>query len=60
MPFLPFEIHTSNGEIFKVEHPENASVIKHWVSVAMPDSDNIAVVNVLHIVAVVGIEELAV
>ncbi len=57
-PFLPFEIHTSSGEVFRVLHPENAAVVNHWVTVAMPDTDDVAMVNVLHIVAVVGADEV--
>jgi len=55
-PFRPFEIHTSGGEILRVAHPENAAVLNHWVSVAMPDGENAAMISALHIVSVVGIE----
>ncbi|HYR57397.1 MAG TPA: hypothetical protein VEO95_02160 [Chthoniobacteraceae bacterium] len=58
-PFQPFEIHTSSGEIFRVAHPENAAVLNHWVSVAMPDGENAAMVSALHIVAVVGADQMA-
>ena len=59
-PFQPFEIHTSSGEIFRVGHPENAAVLNHWVAVAMPDGENMAMVSALHIVAVVGADPVAV
>ena len=55
-PFRPFEIHTSGGEVFRVAHPENAAVLNHWVTVAMPDGENAAMISALHIVSVVGIE----
>jgi hypothetical protein len=53
-PFRPFEIHTSSGEIFRIAHPENAAVLNHWVSVAMPDGENAAMISALHIVAIIG------
>lgn len=55
-PFRPFEIHTSGGEIFRIEHSENAAVLNHWFSVAMPDGENAAMISALHIVSVVGID----
>lgn len=55
-PFRPFEIHTCGGEIFRLTHPENAAVLNHWVSVAMPDGENAAMISALQIVSVVGIE----
>ncbi len=55
-PFRPFEIHTSGGEILRVVHPENAAVLNHWVTVAMPDGENAAMISALHIVSVLGIE----
>ena len=38
-------IHTSRGEVFRVGHPENAAVLNHWVSVAMPDGENAAILH---------------
>lgn len=54
VPFQPFEIHTSSGEIFRVEHPENAAVVKNWVMVAT-EGDNALMLSPLHIVAVEGL-----
>src|SRR5437763_17124208 len=57
-PFRPFEIHTSGGEIFRIAHPENAAVLNHWVSVAMPDGENAAMTSALHTHSRVGIVQL--
>jgi hypothetical protein len=54
-PFRPFEIHSSSGEIFRVEHPENAAVVGQQVVVALPDNQNAIMISPLHIVAVSGI-----
>ena len=57
-PFRAFEIHTSGGEVFRVAHPENAAVLNHWVTVALPDGENAAMISALHIVSVVGADEV--
>ena len=58
-PFQPFEIHCSNGEVLRVEHPENAAVVGHYVTMALPDGENAALVSALHIVSVLGNEQMA-
>ena len=58
-PFVPFQIRCSSGDVFRVEHPENAAIIKHTVVVALPEGDEAIMLNVLHIVGVSGIEQMA-
>lgn len=53
-PFVPFQIHTSAGEVFSVEHPENCAVVAHSVLVALPDGENAIAINALHITGVAG------
>lgn len=58
-PFKPFQIRISSGDVFRVEHPENAAIVKHTVLVALPDSDEAIMLSALHIVGVSGLEQLA-
>ena len=58
-PFRPFEIRCSNGDVFKVTHPENAAVVAHTVTVALPDGENSITLSALHIIGVAGLEEVA-
>ena len=58
-PFQPFQIRCSSGDVFRVEHPENAAILNHTVVVALPDGENAIMLNVLHIVGVSGIEQIA-
>lgn len=59
MPFLPFEVRCSSGDVFRVEHPENAAVVAHSVTIALPDGQNSITLSPLHIVGVAGVDELA-
>jgi hypothetical protein len=56
VPFLPFQIQTSAGEVFSVEHPENCAIVAHTVVVAMPDGENAIMLTSLHISGVAGAE----
>lgn len=56
VPFRPFEIHCSGGEIFRVEHPENAAVVGQCVVVALPDGQHALMISPLHIVGVSGVQ----
>ena len=58
-PFRPFVIRCSSGDLFAVNHPENAAVVKHWVMVALPDGENAIMLSGLHIVGVSGMESIA-
>jgi hypothetical protein len=52
--FVPFQIHTSAGEVFNIDHPENCAVVAHSVLVALPDGENAIAINALHITGVAG------
>ena len=52
--FVPFQIHTSAGEVFSVEHPENCAIVGHTVVVALPDGKNAIMLSPLHISGVAG------
>ncbi|HEV7404919.1 MAG TPA: hypothetical protein VGO11_18395 [Chthoniobacteraceae bacterium] len=58
-PFLPFQIRISSGDVFRVEHPENAAIVKRTVLVALPDGDEAIMLSALHIVGVSGMEQMA-
>jgi hypothetical protein len=58
-PFTAFEVRCSSGDVFRVEHPENAAVVAHTVTIALPDGENSITLSPLHIVGVSGIERLA-
>lgn len=55
LPFRAFEIHCSSGEVFRVEHPENAAIVGQQVIVALPDGQNAIMISPLHIIGVSGI-----
>jgi hypothetical protein len=57
-PFRPFEIHCSSGEVFRVEHPENAAVVGGYAVVALPDGKNTIMISALHITGVSGIRSV--
>lgn len=54
IPFVPFQIHTSAGEVFNVEHPENCAIVARTVVVALPDGENAIMISPLHITGVAG------
>ncbi|MCI0745958.1 MAG: hypothetical protein L0Y58_11175 [Verrucomicrobia subdivision 3 bacterium] len=56
MPFQPFEIHYSSGEVFRVVHPENAAIVGQQVVVALPDGKNAIMISPLHITGVSGVQ----
>ena len=58
-PFQPFQIRCSSGDIFRVDHPENAAIVKHTVLVARPEGDEAIMLSALHIVGVSGSEQVA-
>lgn len=57
VPFQPFEIHATNGDVFRVEHPENAAVVGHVAVIALPDGESVANLSALHIVRVTGLQQ---
>ena len=58
-PFTPFAIHCGSGEVFRVEHPENAAIVGRQVVVALPDGENAVMLSPLHISGVSGAESVA-
>jgi hypothetical protein len=54
VPFVPFQIHTSAGEVFSVEHPKNCAIVARTVVVALPDGENAIMLSPLHISGVAG------
>jgi hypothetical protein len=58
-PFRPFEIHCSSGDVFRVDHPENATIWRNLTLLALPDGDNAIVLSPLHITGVKGDDLLA-
>ena len=57
-PFRAFEIHSSSGEIFRVEHPENAAIVGGFIVVALPDGQNAIMLSPLHITGVSGLQDV--
>ncbi|MEM6654861.1 MAG: hypothetical protein AAF596_03575 [Planctomycetota bacterium] len=49
VPFKPFEIITSGGQVHAIKHPENAALTKTRIVVVDPDADTMAVVPLLHV-----------
>ena len=58
-PFQAFKIRCSSGDVFLVDHPENAAIVKHTVVVALPEGDEAIMLSALHIVGVSGLEQMA-
>jgi hypothetical protein len=58
-PFTPFSIHCSSGDVFLVDHPENAAIVRHMVVVALPDGENAVMLSPLHIIGVSGPDRIA-
>ena len=58
-PFRPFEIRCSSGDVFRVEHPENAAIVGGTVTVLLPDGENAIMLSGLHIVGVGGLDPIA-
>ena len=57
-PFRPFEIHCSSGEVFRVDHPENAAIVAQLVVVALPGGEKAIMISPLHIVGVSGVDKV--
>ncbi len=56
VPFRPFEIHCTNGDVFRIDHPEAAAVVAHQVVVALPDGESVTTLSALHIVRVTELD----
>jgi len=59
VPFIPFKVRLSNGDVFIVEHPEMAAVVGARVVVADPDGESAHVLSALHIAAVSGADRVS-
>jgi hypothetical protein len=46
--FRPFEIHRLVGQVYRVEHSENAAVLRQHVVVALPGNQNAIMKSVAH------------
>jgi len=58
-PFRPFEVHCSSGEVFRVDHPENAAVVgQQVVVVALAGNKGAIMIRPIHIVGVSGIQDV--
>ena len=54
-PFVPFQIHTSGGEVVNVDHPENCAIVGNKVIVVLlPDGENAITLYPLHVTGVAG------
>ena len=58
-PFQPFKIRCGSGDVFLVDHPENAAIVKHTVLVALPEGDEAIMLSAMHIIGVSGVEQMA-
>lgn len=54
VPFAPFEIHSSSGSVFTVDHPENCAILNTFVAIALPDGESAVMLSFLHITGVKG------
>ena len=59
VPFVPFEVRLSNGDVFRVADPEMAAVIGMRVVVADPDGESAHVLSPFHIAAVSGADSVS-
>lgn len=57
-PFHPFEVLCSSGDVFKVDHPENAAVVGHSVTIALPGGESVVTLSALHITGVIGADPI--
>ncbi|HXT60708.1 MAG TPA: hypothetical protein VN699_18855 [Pirellulales bacterium] len=54
LPFEPFEIRLSNGEVHHIRHPENAALGRTRLAIMYPDTetDRMVICDLQHINAV--------
>ena len=48
-PFMPFEIHSSSGDVYKVRHPEQVLVAGNRLIIYYPENDQIAFCSFMHV-----------
>ena len=51
-PFEPLEVELSSGQVFPIEHPENAIVTKSILVIVDPETDTVRWPSLVHVVAV--------
>jgi hypothetical protein len=52
-PFVPFAVHMSSGEVYRVTHPEQVFIAGGLLLIYYPDQDRIAYCSFVHIANVV-------
>jgi len=52
-PFEPFEVHMTNGEIYRVSHPELVFLAGARLLIYYPESDRLVWCSLLHVANVV-------
>ena len=48
-PFEPFELRLSNGEVYRVRHPEVVAIGRDRIAVYSPEANRFAHVSLVHI-----------
>lgn len=48
-PFHPFSIVTTNGNEYRVDHPENAAIVARRLVVALPNDEGVVTLSTLHV-----------
>jgi hypothetical protein len=48
-PFVPFDVHMSNGEIYSVRHPEQVFLAGATLLIYYPETDRLAWCSLLHV-----------
>ncbi len=51
-PFVPFELHASSGDIYRVTHPENVLLAGANLIIYYPETDRTAWLSMLHLTGV--------
>lgn len=51
-PFHPLHVHSSNGEVHSIPHPEFAMLLKSTLVIGIPDSDRVICCSLLHIASI--------
>ena len=51
-PFVPFEVHMSSGDVYRVTHPENVLLAGSNLIIYYPETDHTAWLSMLHLTGV--------
>jgi hypothetical protein len=52
-PFLPFEVHMTNGEVYRVTHPEQVLIAGARLLIYYPENDRLVYCSLLHVANVI-------